>query len=525
MELSELIDRDLVGHVKLGVALLTFALLLADLLLRRAGRPELLRRLRDGLLAAAGLAAALCWWELGRFEVESDRPSLRWVNFTDSFHYYMGPKYFRELGYTELYACTAAAELELGAGAKVARRVYRDLSTNQSIPGQTLLRQPERCKERFDAKRWPQFVHDVDFFRRRVARWEITMQDWGYNATPVWNLAGSLLADRGPVSEAQLGVLTLLDVPCLLAMWAFVAWAFGWRTMCVGLVFWGTNLWSGYNWTGGSILRQGWLVTSVVGVCLLKKEKRVAAGATITCAALLSIFPGFLAVGVGVRAIASWLHERRLVLTQSHQRLLLGALLALVLLVPAATWRAGGVGAWRGFVANSRLDSGPGPNNMGLPTLLSYDGDTLRMHQLTAETRPFQAWDAARRQTLEGRMPWLFGAVFALLWLVTTAARRQPDWVVAILGLGFVVFVFQMTNYYYVMLLPFALLWPRHRSVGIALIAAVLASHWLRARWVDSEEYFTRSSAAAVLFVAYATLVVRLARGPRAEAAALQAPA
>jgi hypothetical protein len=61
--------------------------------------------------------------------------------------------------------------------------------------------------------------------------------------------------------------------------------------------------------------------------------------------------------------------------------------------------------------------------------------------------------------------------------------------------------------------------------VGIALIAAVLASHWLAERWLDTEEFFTRSSAVAVLFVIYATAVVRFARGPRAKATAPQAPA
>ena len=141
-----------------------------------------------------------------------------------------------------------------------------------------------------------------------------------------------------------------------------------------------------------------------------------------------------------------------------------------------------------------------------------------------AETEQILAWSEARRQKLADRLPWLLALNGALLVLVLAAARRQPDWVLAILGLGFVVFAFQMTNYYYVLLLPFALLWPRHRSVGLALIAAVLASHWLRGRWVDPEEFFTRSSAVAVLFVAYATAVVHFARGARAEAAALQAP-
>ncbi len=525
MELSNLIDRELVGSIKLGVALLGGALLLADLWLRRAGRPQLLQRLRDGLLAAAGLAAALCWWDLGRFHFGRDLPNPRGVNFTDSFHYYMGPKYFRELGYTGLYECSATAEVELGSGAEVARRSYRDLATNEYLTGRSLLRDPERCKRRFEPKRWQTFVHDVDFFRRRLPGWKTTMQDWGYNATPVWNLAGSLLTGDAPVSERRLGLLTLLDVPCLLAMWACVAWAFGWRTLCVGLVFWGTNQWSDYNWTGGSILRQQWLVASVIGLCLLQKQKLVAAGATITYAALLSIFPGFLAVGVGLKAIADGWQKRRFALSREHQRLLLGALLALAVLVPPSAYVAGGLDAWLAFVANSRADSQPAPNDMGLPTLLSYDDDTLRLRMLGADAEPVRSWSEARQQTLAERRPWQVALLGGLLVLVTAAARRQPDWVVAILGLGFVVFGFQLSNYYYVLLLPFALLWPRHRSVGIGLIATALASHWLRERWLDDEEFYTRSSAVAVLFVIYAAAVVRFARTPQAQAAAPQTPA
>jgi hypothetical protein len=268
----------------------------------------------------------------------------------------MGPKYFGSLA-TPGYECAAVAELEqLGAAAKVTRRSYAILD-QRTIAG-------ARCptaaalQGALRGGRWQQFVHDVDFFRHRIARWEITMQDWGYNATPVWNLGGSLLAGSGPVDEAGLGLSTLLDVPCLLAMWGFVAWAFGWRTLCVGLVFWGTSLWSGYNWTGGSILRQEWLVASVIGVCLLRKQKLVAGGASITYAALLSIFPGFLAVGVGLKAISNWLHERRLCFA--------GALIAAGraadagLVVPALRTAPAGE-RLVGFVANSRLDSGQDP--------------------------------------------------------------------------------------------------------------------------------------------------------------------
>ena len=514
----ELLDRETLNDLELGVALLGVALLLVDLGLHRLGRPQQWKRIRDGLLAGAGIVAPLCWWDLSSLQQEGDSPPLRWVNFTDSFHYYVGPKYFRELGYTHLYECAASAEQQLGSGSAVAQRTYRDLETNEVVAGGKLLADARSCRERFSSERWQLFVHDVDWFRRRIPYWEVTMQDWGYNATPAWNALGSLLAGTGPVSERRLAWLTLLDVPLLLAAWGLVAWAFGWRTLCVGLIFWGAHLPNGYVWTGGSILRQEWLLANVAGVCLLRKQKLVGAGAAIAYASSLSIFPGFLAAGIGAKAIARWVGERRLALSAEHRRLLLGALLALAIVLPAAAVGGGGPSAWLGFVANSRVDSQPSPNNMGLPTLLSYEGATsLHALQLEEHARPARVWSEARRHTLARRLPLWAALVGAWLVLAVGAARRQPDWVAAILGLGFVVFAFQLSCYYYAFMLLFGLLWPRHRSIGIALCGLAAASHWVAGRWPDEEEQFTWLSLFAVGFVAYATAAVRFARDARPE--------
>ena len=98
-----------------------------------------------GLALVLGLVAALSWWDPLLLPRERP-PGLHWVHPTDSFHYYMGPKYFRELGYFSLYECLAAAEIELGAGAAVARRAYRDLGTNQPFAG-ARLRAPAGSRE------------------------------------------------------------------------------------------------------------------------------------------------------------------------------------------------------------------------------------------------------------------------------------------------------------------------------------------------------------------------------------------
>jgi hypothetical protein len=515
-----MLDREMLHHFALALALLGALLLLVDFWLHRVGASNRFRRSRDIGLAVVGLVATLSWWDPLLLPRAHNPPGLHWVSLTDSFHYYMGPKYFRELGYFDLYECVAGAEVELGAGAEVARRVYRDLSTNQPVPGGRLRAAGRECRQRFTPARWEVFVHDVDWFRQRVPHWGSTMQDWGYNATPIWNALGSALIDERPVSETQLGWLSLLDVALIWACFALIAWGFGWRTACVASIFWGTHVANAYAWTGGSILRHAWLLASVAGLCLLRRQKPVAAGAAITGAACLTIFPGFLAFGIGLKTIGTWFSERRLFLSPEHRRLLLGAALALAVLLPAALLSGGTPPLWRDFVINSRIDSEPSPNNMGLPTVLSYDPkQTLRAFELVDPMGAGQSWTASHKATLESR--WLFWAVLVAGWLSIAfgAARRHPDWVAAVLGLGFLVFAFELSCYYYAFMLLFGLLWPRHRSIGIALCGLAAASLWLGDRWLDEEDLYTRLSLWTVAFVAYSTIVLRIAR-PESEAAA-----
>jgi hypothetical protein len=515
-----MLDLEMLRHFALALALLGVALLLVDFWLHRVGASDRWKRTRDALLAALGLVAALSWWDPLLLPREQHPPGLHWVSLNDSFHYYMGPKYFRELGYFDLYECVVAAEVELGAGVEVARRVYRDLATNEAIPGGRLRAAGRECNRRFTPARWKLFVHDVDWFRQRVPHWGTTLQDWGYNATPVWNALGSALIDERPVSEAQLGWLALLDVALIWACFGLIAWGFGWRTACVASIFWGTHAANAYAWMGGSILRHAWLLWSVAGLCLLRRQKPLAAGAAITTAACLTIFPGFLAVGIGFKTVGNWFSERRLFLSPAHRRLLLGAGIALAILLPAAFLGGGTLSTWQDFATNSRIDSEPSPNNMGLPTVLSYDSAlTLRASELVDPRGAGVKWTEAHKQTLRSRWPLWAALVAGWLWISFGAARRHPDWVAALLGLGFVVFAFELSCYYYAFMLLFGLLWPRHRSIGIALCGLAAASLWLGDYWLDDEDLYTRLSLLTVAFLAYSGIVLRIAR-PESEAAA-----
>ncbi|NDC39188.1 MAG: discoidin domain-containing protein, partial [Proteobacteria bacterium] len=90
------------------IAVLGFFFLLWVLILRflKAAKAQMTAA-RAGLMVCAMLAL-LCWWNFFNFHFPS------FVHTWDFYHYYVGGKYFPELGYTHMYECAARADIEAG---------------------------------------------------------------------------------------------------------------------------------------------------------------------------------------------------------------------------------------------------------------------------------------------------------------------------------------------------------------------------------------------------------------------------
>ena len=95
----------------------------------------------------------------------------------------------------------------------------------------------------FSESRQQQFSDDADRIRRlfKYRHFHTIMADHGYNATPLWTALGGSLTSQLALERGGLRLLALLDPLLLIAMWCGVLWAFGWRALCAGLLFWGTN--------------------------------------------------------------------------------------------------------------------------------------------------------------------------------------------------------------------------------------------------------------------------------------------
>ena len=494
-----------VGQLKVGIAVAGAALLAWG----AAVRPELesrrARRLRDALLLGLGLVAAFGWWNFSAF----NHPGF--AHPSDTYHYYIGSKYFPELGYQRLYLCTAVAEVESGLRAQVEGRYLRDLESNELTTSAAALEHPETCTSHFSRERWAAFRRDITWFRNRVSprRWQATQTDHGYNATPVWTALGGWLANHVPATNPGMLALRLIDPLLLAGMWGAITLAFGWRAACVAALYWGTNYPAQYGWTGGSFLRQGWLVGSVTALCALRRGRPATAGALLALAIGLRIFPIFIALALGVKALVGMFQTRRFGLSADHRRLIAGALAAGSMLFAFSLVSGGGARAWTEFIADSRAHlATPLRNYVGLATVVAYDPAT-RSALTTDPTQndPYTAWKNARRSTAAERR-WIFLALLGgYLLLLARAAAHAEDWVVGVLGVGLIMMAAELTCYYSAGLLVFGLLWPRRPSIGIGLCALSAAGWWIVGTGREYDEVFTAISLASVLFIVWATLL------------------
>jgi len=497
---STWLGPDWPGLVKLAVAIATSVLLLAGLLLRRAGRPDACRRGRDAALLVLGVVGGLGWWSF--FSLPT------WVHSHDAYHYFIGARYFAELGYTRLYSCSVIADVEAGLGSDLEGRRVRNLETNMMERGSKTAADPERCKEHFSPERWLRFTADVAWFRSRLPtlEWRRLQMDHGFNGSPVWLLAAALLTSAEGGVERWILPLSLLDPLLLAMMWAFVGRAFGWRAACVAAVFWGTNGFADSVWTGGSFLRQDWLVALVLAIACLRQRLPGAAGALATFSVLLRIFPGFAVAALALERGLDALRTRSLRLSRETTRFAVGGLLALGLLLPLATWSEGPA-AWTGFVANSRKHLGtPLLNQMGLRTLVAYDSASRAsvLENLQAAD-PYLSWKLAQRRHF-GERWWIYGGLAAIYAaLLLRAIRGEDAWVVLALGTGAIPIATQLTCYYHAALIGLALLWVRREAAGVALCLLAAASQAILRTFSVSDEAFVWMSLAEVLAILFVT--------------------
>jgi hypothetical protein len=142
--LSQSYWRNFTTGMAIGLSLAGAGLLLLEQHAKRKGQPvpvKIARRI--------GIAFTVVGFLL---YFDFFNPNTRYSQYYhrhELYHYYLGSKYFEEIGYSRLYACTAIAEVELGRGANIKKRRIRDLSAENLIVPTTetyIFTDPGQCK-------------------------------------------------------------------------------------------------------------------------------------------------------------------------------------------------------------------------------------------------------------------------------------------------------------------------------------------------------------------------------------------
>jgi hypothetical protein len=435
------------------------------------------RRWGYGVLALCAMVAIASWTRFGSFhEVWVDSsPSAREpgdgsgtpkkvrrqqpFHFHEFLHYYIGSKYFRELGYVDLYDCTTLADREIAEEQHAFPRIggtIRDL-------GDVLSDKPyaaaiAHCQgdalPHFSAKRWTSFKDDLRELERLVPDdwWNGVVFDAGFNPPPSWVLLGSAVANIIPIRIGEVPtylVATSLDMGLLLASFLALQSAFGAATASVAVVYFGASFIASYGWNGGAFLRYTWLTTIVLSLCAMKRRRWVLAGALLGAATCDRLFPAGFAAGAMIpfvlgRAASS---ERRRVLL-AFAGGFGGAVLALVIVSSLIF----GVGPWLVFFARIfRHSDVYYVMHIGLKKVLTYRDwvPSKNFHGHDGLAR-FRDWNLRLRATWGDMRPLAIpiqaAAIFGTLW---ASIRRRPYEAAMLSGIVFM-FAFNLpANYYY----------------------------------------------------------------------------
>lgn len=362
-----------------------------------------------------------------------------WVRVWNVYHYFLGAKYFPELGYQDLYVATLAADAEGDDYWSDIRKV-RDLESYAVVSRQQALAGYDP-QTHFSPERWRDFQRDVQALQvqRSPAGWRHIFRDRGYNPPPLWTAVGGLLS-RFPADWLwALKILCSLDLLLLAYTFRKIYRTFGCHVMAACLVLWSLSPVNEGRIVGG-FLQYDWLCAVALGLCFLRRRRAWPAAACLAYAVGTRVFPVlFLA-----SAIVPWL--RRYVLEgnlrKAHWSLATALSVVGAVALGLATLGGGGVDGWKSFVGNIEVHNA------------SHRYGQQRIGWAHAFTRDIRHLDFRRPEQSERRaffaqqrpLYLISGGLLLILWGVAVWRRTTAD--ALLLGMA-PFFVLAVSSRYY----------------------------------------------------------------------------
>jgi hypothetical protein len=398
------------------------------------------------------------------------------IHHWDVYHYFIGTKYFAELGYRDLYRATAIADFEDDRANFRPDLLIRDLRNNvDQIPRSTALEDRTRIKTRFaEPGRWREFKDDIAFFRsadRKLWRASKFQQDHGYNGAPLTTALLGFLANQRLVDTSTfLRFIVWADLALVLLLALVIARAHGATLGLTFLFFWFVNPFNDYDYLGGSFLRYNHFLAAALGIALYHSGKPIASGASFALATLFRIFPFFFVAGL---VAGDLLRPNRKSLLRANRSFYLSyaATAALILAATSALRTPDAQVGWLAFFERiTQHASVQAHNVIGLkcPFMYSHEHNLEEViaSQQEGETGDWELeWSAQRDELYREREPLYLGAVAVLLGLAIPYLRRSRREEALFLGIFGAFLPLLLAHYYYCMLALIPLIFPDDRRI------------------------------------------------------------
>ena len=282
------------------------------------------------------------------------------VHTWNQFHYYVGSKYFGELGYFDLYAATMSADDDWLAGggdpdagfAHVRRT--RDMHTYRLVPRDQAAASfdrgaitPERLAELGADTRFIGELAGHEKSRRMLS-------DLGYNPAPPWTLLGTPLANVVDLGGPLYPLITASDVFALAVVFAALWWGFGLRTAAVATV-WLHAMPFNHGRMTGAFFTYDWLAAAAVAWACWERERPTLAGVALSWAAMTRVFPGLIAIPIVARV--AWSLARRRPLDPRRKAFAVAFCASCAVLLVASHGTGRGLQTWPEWVEKIRMHS------------------------------------------------------------------------------------------------------------------------------------------------------------------------
>ena len=344
-------------------------------------------------------------------------------DYTDIAYYYLNTKYLDELGYMGFYAAMLTADKEYKNRHATRIHHYRDLRDYNIKSTKIAFEHGQEVKKNFTPQRWEQFKKDCDYFMERKTLFGLKRAffvDHGYNPPPTWAVPGFILTSLADVEYIK--IIAMVDILFVAAMFAVVAWAFGFEVMIYLALFFFCTFSGRWPVLSHSLLRFDWSATLIMGIAFMKKEHYITSGVMMGYAALTRIFPAIFFFPWLVYIVWKLLKDHRIPMEQ--WRFTFGAAVATIVLVASALILFG-TGHMKESARNLIMHNNSySSQRVGLGDLFVWEGETTQKEIIANGSLIVKE---KKIQSLKSTF-WFFGIGTMLLIALYIIRTKRPVW-------------------------------------------------------------------------------------------------